>query len=74
MSRAVNLAMAEDAVVKHCHSQDIAISALEALPEGGVRLVCASVDGAEQIRTKLKRHMIAGDPRRAKYRPRTPLW
>jgi hypothetical protein len=74
MSRAVNLAMREDAIVKHCLDQDIGISVLEALPGGGTRLVCDSVYGAEQIRLKLKRHMMEGDPRRAQLRPRTPLW
>ena len=74
MSRAINLAMSEAAILKHCDHEGIGISALEVLPEGGTRLVCASVYGAEQIRTKLKRHMLAVDTRRAKFRPRTPLW
>lgn len=74
MSRAINLAMGEDAIVKHCHDQGIGISVLETLPEGGMRLVCASVYGAEQIRSKLKHNMLAVDTRRARFRPRTPLW
>lgn len=74
MTRAVNLAMAVAAVVKHCEDKGIAISVLEALPEGGVRLVCSSVDGADQIRSKLRRHILADDARRQKIRPRTPLW
>jgi hypothetical protein len=74
MTRAVNLAMAEADIIKHCNDKGIGISALETLPQGGVRLVCSSVDGAEQVRTKLRRLMIAGDPRREKFRPRTPLW
>jgi hypothetical protein len=74
MSRAINLAMGESAIVKHCGDQGIGISVLEALPEGGTRLVCASVYGAEQIRLKLKRHIMDADARREKCRPRTPLW
>lgn len=74
MSRTVNLAMAEAAVAKHCHDKGISISVIETLPEGGVRLVCSSGEGAEKVRTKLRRHIIAGDPRRAAFRPRTPLW
>jgi hypothetical protein len=74
MSRAINLAMAEDAIIKHCDNKGIDISVLEALPDGGMRLVCSSADGAEQIRSKLKRHMMGDDARRAKFRPRTPLW
>jgi hypothetical protein len=74
MSRAINLAMAVDAVVKHCGDKSINISALETLPEGGVRLVCSSVYGAEQIRATLGRHIMGGQPRRVKFRPRSPLW
>ena len=39
MSRALNLAMTEADVINHCRVKNIAISALEALPDGGVRLV-----------------------------------
>ena len=74
MSRAVNLAMGEDAIVKHCSAHGIGISVLENLPEGGLRLVCSSSHGAEQIRTKFKRHLLASDARREKIRPRSPLW
>lgn len=74
MTRTVNLAMAEADIVKHCHDKGIGISVIEVLPQGGVRLVCSSVDGAEQVRTKLRRLVIAGEPRRGRFRPRTPLW
>jgi hypothetical protein len=74
MNRAVNLAMAVDAVVKHCKDKNINISAIESLPDGGVRLVCSSTYGAEQVRKKLRSHVMAGDPRRQEFRPRTPLW
>ncbi|MFL6741964.1 MAG: hypothetical protein ACJ8D6_05150 [Sphingomicrobium sp.] len=74
MSRAFNLAMTEADVVKHCAEKSIGISALEALPDGGVRLVCTSGYGAEQIRAKLKRHIIEGEVRRKRLRPARPLW
>lgn len=74
MTRAFNLAMTEDEVVKHCQDKKIAISAIEALPGGGVRLVCSSTDGAQKIRTKLRRQLIQGNVRRELFRPRTPLW
>jgi hypothetical protein len=74
MSRALNLAMTEADIVKHCADKDIGISSLEALPDGGVRLVCMSGYGAEQIRSKLKRHLIAGEVRRERLRPARPLW
>jgi hypothetical protein len=66
--------MAKDAIVKHCFDNRIGISVLETLPGGGIRLVCDSAYGAEQIRFKLKRHVLAVDTRRAAFRPRTPLW
>jgi hypothetical protein len=74
MSRACNLAMTEAEIVKHCAEKAIGISALEALPGGGVRLVCMSGYGAAQIRTKLKRHLIADEVQRERLRPARPLW
>jgi hypothetical protein len=74
MSRALNLAMTEAEVVKHCHDKEIAISTLEALPDGGTRLVCMSNYGAEKIRSNLKARIIDEDARRERFRPRRPLW
>lgn len=74
MSRALNLKMSESAVVKHCRDRQIGISVLEALPDGGVRLVCSSADGAEQVRDNLRRHVMNGDVRRTAFRPSNPLW
>ena len=74
MSRAFNLAMTEAEVVKHCAEKSIAISALEALPDGGMRLVCMSGYGAAQIRSKLKSRIMEGEVRRERFRPLRPLW
>jgi hypothetical protein len=74
VSRAFNLAMTEGQIVRHCRENNIAISALEALPDGGVRLVCMSGYGAGQIRSKLKDRIIAGEVRRERFRPASPLW
>jgi hypothetical protein len=74
MTRAFNLAMTEAEVVQHCRDKSIAISAIEALPDGGVRLVCMSGHGAAQIRSKLKRQIIEGVVRRERFRPLRPLW
>ena len=74
MSRALNLAMTEEQIRRHCEQKGIAISALEALPDGGVRLVCMSNYGAAQIRSKLKGDIIEGDVRRERFRPVHPLW
>ena len=74
MSRALNLSLAMKQVDRHCRENGVAISALEALPDGGARLVCMSNYGAAQIRSKLKAHIIEGDVRRERFRPVKPLW
>ena len=74
MSRAFNLAMTEADVVKHCTDKSIAISALEALPGGGTRLVCMSGYGAAQIEAKLKTRIIKGTVRREQFGRRKPIW
>ena len=74
MSRVVHLNLEEGVVTARCLSEKVGISAIEGLPDGGVRLVCKSSEGAETIRRKLKRHLIEGDVKRERYRPITPLW
>ena len=74
MSRALNLSMTEDQIIRHCREKDVAISALDALPDGGVRLVCMSSYQAAQIRSKLKAQIIEGEVRRERFRPVHPLW
>lgn len=74
MSRAINLSMTEAEILRHCQDKEIAVSALEALPDGGVRLVCMSGYGAAQIRSKLKGQIIEGEVRRERFRPVHPLW
>ena len=74
MSRVVMLSLDEDQVVSKCAAAEVGVSAIERLPEGGVRLVCMSSDGAETIRRKLKSNLIKTEPRRERHRPRTPLW
>jgi hypothetical protein len=74
MSRAISLSMAEADVVARCQRENVGVSAIEPLPQGGVRLVCMSVDGAELIRRKLKSHLIQGEVVRERRRPLRPLW
>lgn len=74
MSRVLLLDMSPQAATDECHRLDIGVSALEALPTGGVRLVTMSGDGAERLRTKLKSRLIKGDVLRARHRPMKPLW
>lgn len=74
MSRAFNLDLSEEQIVKHCNAHGISISMLETLPDKGTRLVCSSGSGAEKIRSKLARSIIKGEVRRERFRPRGPLW
>lgn len=74
MSRAINLSMKEADVVARCLTERVGVSAIERLPQGGVRLVCMSMNGAELIRLKLKSHIIKGDVKRERQRPTRPLW
>ena len=74
MSRAMNLAITEEAALAHCRSRGIGISALEPLPNGGIRLVCMSNEGADLLRRKFKRDLMAGDTPRTAFRPSKPLW
>lgn len=70
----MNLALTEAEVVRHCRDKEVAISVLEALPDGGMRLVCMSSYGAAKIRSKLKGHIIESEVRRERFRPVHPLW
>ena len=74
MSRVINLTLDEGVVVIRCLSEKVGISAIERLPQGGVRLVCMSSEGAETVRRKLKRYLINGDVTRERHRPVKPLW
>lgn len=74
MSRAVYLRMDEGAVVASCLAEHVGISAIERLPDGGSRLVCMSMEGAQRIRKKFKARLIDGDATRERHRPSTPLW
>ena len=74
MSRVVNLAMSEAEARRQCDTRRIGVSAMESLPDGGVRLVCMSTDGAETIRKRLKANIIKGDVRRTSNgRERSPI-
>ena len=68
------LSMDEAEVVQKCQSESVGISAIERLPNAGVRLVCMSVHGAEVMRAKLKSRLIKGATERFKIRPTSPLW
>lgn len=74
MNRALNVSLTEAEVLAKCGRNHVGVSAIEALPEGGVRLVCMSSDGAEQMRRKFRSHLIKGEVARKRHRPLRPLW
>jgi hypothetical protein len=74
MSRVLNLTMTERETLDYCDGRGVGVSAIEALPSGGVRLVCMSVEGAERARKALKSKLINGDVTRTRFRPTKPLW
>ena len=74
MSRTILLSMTEADVLAKCATNKVGVSAIEPLQDGGVRLVCMSTAGAEQIRGALKKHIIAGEATRQRHRPRHSTW
>lgn len=74
MSRVVFLRLDEGRVVAECLKRKVGVSAIERLPWGGVRLVCMSSLGADQMRSTLKKQLIKGMVPRQKHRPDRPLW
>lgn len=74
MSRVLFLGLTEQDALRRCENEQVGVSAVEALPDGGVRLVCMSVDGAEAMRRKLKSSLMKVEPARARHRPTRPLW
>jgi hypothetical protein len=74
VSRTVLLSMTEAEVVAKCTAENVGVSAIERLHDGGVRLVCMSSAGAELIRKVLKGKLIVGEVTRERYRPRRSSW
>lgn len=63
----MNVALAEADVRAMCDKARVAISAIETLPAGGTRLVCRLSEGAETMRGKLAKHIVAGDVKRFRF-------
>ena len=74
MSRAMQLAMSKRQAQDLCAKQKVGVSTIEALPGGGVRLVCNSSSGADTVRQKAKSKIMRVEEAREKHRPATPLW
>jgi hypothetical protein len=60
----MNLRLPEAEVTAQCAAAKVAISAIETLPSGGTHLVCVTGEGAEEMRQKLKKHLIEGRVKR----------
>ncbi len=74
MSRAINLNLSEADAREQCSTRSIGVSAIEALPDGGVRLVCMSSEGAALLRRRLKAQIIPDNARRTANSTRRLPW
>jgi hypothetical protein len=75
MNRTVYVSLGEGEVIARCLKEKVAVSVIERLPGGGVRLVCMSSGGAERMRAVLKKQLLDGaQTLRERHRPATPLW
>jgi len=75
MNRTLFVSLGEGEVIARCLKEKVAVSVIERLPGGGVRLVCRSSGGAERMRTVFKRQILEGaQTLREPHRPSTPLW
>ena len=74
MSRAINLNLSEADAREQCSTRSIGVSAIEKLPDGGVRLVCMSSEGAALLRRRLKSQLINDTVRRTANSTRRLPW
>ena len=69
----MNLSLSEKKVREYCRTNEVEVSALELLPGGGVRLVCASGEGAALLREVLKKKLMTGEVQRTRLRADRPM-
>jgi len=74
MSRALFVNLPEKDVIASCDAEKVGISAIERIPQGGVRLVCMSSEGAGIMTHKLRSKLITSPVTRERFRPVKPLW
>lgn len=71
-TRAINVGATEGEVTESCRKKGVLISAIEALPSGGTRVVLTNMAGADRMRRAFGRKVIAGEvqrlPSRTRYR------
>lgn len=64
MSRAMNIRLPEAEVTAICEKAGVRVSDIETLPSGGTHLVCVTSEDAEDMRQRLKGHLIEGRVKR----------
>ena len=69
MSREIYLNLSEKFVVAQCSEEKVGISTIRSLECGGTRLVCMSVDGADTMRRRLNKSIMAADVSRERPGP-----
>lgn len=73
MNRAVNVSADTNAVTALCKSKSLAISTLEALPQGGSRVVFVTMVAADAFRGHMSGKLLTGrEPRSGLYMARPP--
>ncbi len=66
--------LTEDQVTASCKAENFSISAIERIPQGGVRLVCMSSEGAGTMTRKFAGKLITAEVTRERHRPTRPMW
>jgi hypothetical protein len=74
MSRALFVNLPEKDVMASCQAENVGVSVIERIPNGGVRLVCMSSEGAGIMSHKLRSKLITTPVIRERFRPTKPLW
>ena len=74
MSRAMNLSLTEEEVLAECKNRNVIVSAIEPLPVTGTHLVCRTIEGADEIRHRLKKHLIEGKVKRFGFYRQPSSW
>ena len=74
MSRALFVNLPEKDVMASCQAENVGVSVIERIPNGGVRLVCMSSEGAGIMSHKLRSKLITTPVVRERFRPTKPLW
>ena len=69
-TRAVNVSATQDAVHAMCAKKGAAISAIEALPDGGTHVVLVTLDHADTVRHAFKDKLLPRNARRVPLRQR----